>query len=187
MTIPTLTHDGLVNCPPEFFDHWIVEHTLSRGMDRFSDPSHTSMEWRLRINGSALAADVVAAHFDWERVSCGLARAAIDQGVVPEVASIVLGKAWQWGRENPTAWMILPRLFIWDATEEILINIHTGLCFSQVSFDRRFDKYCPLAGLSMTEFLLSEDLIHKVKVITRDPGAAKRFYIRRESITFNYP
>lgn len=186
MSIPTLTHDGLVHCPPEFFDHWIVDHTLSRGMDRFSDPSHTSMEWRLRVNGSALAADAAAAHFDWERLSCGLARTAQEQGVSDEVCSPILAHAWRWGRDHPTEWMTLPRTFIWDQVEDAMVNVATGASGLPEEFDRRFDDFSPLPGFSMSEFLISEDLIHRVEVITRDRTLAKQFYLCDELLTFNY-
>lgn len=186
MEYPTLTASGLVHCPPDFFDHWIIDHTLSRGMDRFSDPSHTSMEWRLRVNGAALAADVVAANFDWDRVSSGLMRAALEQGVQAEASTTLLAEAWSWGFENPTPWMIVPRVFVWDQTHGAAINVVAGTSHSREDFDRRLDRHCPLPGFSMAEFLIAEDLIYRVEATERDPAIAKQFFIRDDLLIFNY-
>ena len=186
MEYPALTAFGQVHCPPAFFEHWIIDHRLSRGMDRLSDPSHTSTEWRLRVNGAALAADVVPANFEWARVSAGLSRAALENGLPIETSTPILAEAWRWGCENPTAWMMLPRLFIWDHAGCTLFNVNTGVWLQPEQFDRRFDEYCPLPGFGMTEFLIAEDLIHEVDVVERDPTIATQFLIRDGLLVFNY-
>ncbi|QGN54168.1 hypothetical protein [Novosphingobium sp. Gsoil 351] len=155
-------------------------------MDRLSDPSHTSVEWRLRVAGAAPAADAVTANFDWERVSAGLSKVARENGLPTETATPILAEAWRWGRQNPTAWMMLPRWFIWDQVADTLFNVNTGERLCPEQFDQRVDKYCPLSGFGMTEFLIAEDLIYRVEAIERDPTIAKQFFIRDDLLVFNY-
>ena len=155
-------------------------------MDRLSDPSHTSLEWRLRVSGAALAADVATANFEWERASSGLIKAALENGLPTETATPILAEAWRWGCQNPTARMMLPRWFIWDQVGDTLFNVNTGEHLRPKQFDQRVDKYCPLPGFGMTEFLIAEDLIYRVEAVMQDRDLARQFYIDDGLLVFNY-
>jgi hypothetical protein len=159
-----------------FFDHWIIDHTCSRGMDRFSDPSHTTMEWRFRTNAAALAADVAGAGYDWEHAAQTFSASALEHCVGRKEAHRLLADAWEWGQARPSKWMDLTRRWVFVASPDAFYDLGARVYLSVEEWDDRFDSLCPLPGWRMSEFLLEYRFLACVDQVTRSRTQPMGFY-----------
>lgn len=172
-----------MDLPPAFFADWIIDNTLTNGMDRLADPSSRTLEWRLRVSAAELAADVAASRSDWSAFSSHLAGASREEGMKQDEVPPVLGDAWQWGQAHPTRWMDLPRNWVFDLGAEEFVNVKTGVTLAVPAFDWAFSDLCPLAGWSIGDFFLCEGpLIEVDRVVTLPVKSAQIIYQDDEAI-----
>lgn len=159
--------DGKMDLPPAFFADWIIDNTLTNGMDRLADPSSRTLEWSLRVSAAELAADVAASRSDWSAFSLHLAGASLHVGMEQDEVPAMLADAWNWGRAHPTKWMDLPRRWVFDLEAEEFVDVKTGVTLAVSAFDWAFSDLCPLPGWSIGDFFLCEGpLIEVDRVVT---------------------
>jgi hypothetical protein len=182
-----LTSEGLIKRNPMLFDHWIMDHTCSRGLHQIGGFSHTSMEWRFCTNASALAADVAGAAYDWEHAAAVFSHVAIhDYGFTKKNADRHLRKAWAWGRANPSRWMDLTRRWFFVCSLDAFCELPSGELLSREDFQCRFSELSPLLGWPIDSFLFEFELIEEVDRLTRDNNRPAEFYLLGERPVFNH-
>lgn len=187
MQIINFHPDGTINLPPAFFADWIIDNTLTSGMDRLADPSSRPLEWRFRVSAAALAADVAASRSDWSAFSSHLAAASCEEGMKQDKVPSVLGDAWQWGQAHPTRWMDLPRNWVFDLGAEEFVNVKTGVTLVVPAFDWAFSDLCPLPGWSIGDFFLCEGPVIEVDRVEVRTLSSARFVPVDDEVVLEMP